>query len=187
MLYCLPAAAQPFNDSCSVLLTHQHHPGKNNDVRFIVEVDEPIEFLQWSIEYPDGRTDSLHRDRAYTFPYTGTYVAKLMVLTQPGCMRTVYDTVEVSSIGKTNFIPCYPNPTTNMASLHLWLEETLKIVVTVYNTSGVEVKSLVSLGWKGSNLIEIPVKDLRPGQYFIQIVLPETYPVQRKSSIFQKL
>lgn len=156
-------------------------------MRFIVEVDEPIEFLRWSIKFPDGTTDSLYRDKAYTFPHAGTYIVELTVLTEPGCMRTVYDTVEVSSIGKTNVIPCYPNPATNMVTLHLWLEQILKVVVTVHNTSGVEVRSFVMLGWKGSNLIEIPVKDLRPGQYFIQIVLPETYPVQRKSSIFQKL
>jgi PKD repeat protein len=175
-------------DSCVVSLAHQHHPVQNNEVSFTVNSSQPVRFMQWSIRFPDGTTDSLYRDQAYTFPDTGTYVVRLVVHTQTGCVRTVYDTVRVGSIGSANtVIPCYPNPATNTVTLQFRLEESLKMVISVYNTSGVEVKSRVEIGWKGGVVVSIPVNDLQPGQYFIHIVFPETYPVQRKSSIFQKL
>ncbi|HEY0066399.1 MAG TPA: PKD domain-containing protein, partial [Flavisolibacter sp.] len=176
-------------DSCVVSLTHRQNPTQNNIVSFSVNSNQPIQFMQGHIEYPDGSGDSLFLNQPHVLPDTGTYIAQLTVRTQTGCVRTVYDTVRVTSTGSnTNtVIPCFPNPATNMVTMQFRLPESLKMVISVHNTSGVEMKSMVQIGWRGNVVLSIPVDDLQPGQYFIQIVFPETYPIQRKSSIFQKL
>lgn len=190
LAYLQHATAQPaLNDSCLVSLTHQHNPTQNNIVSFSVQSNQPIQFMQGHIEYPDGSGDSLYLNQPHILPDTGTYIVQLTVYTQTGCVRTIYDTVRVTSTGSSTntVIPCFPNPATNMVTMQFRLPESLKMVISVHNTSGVEMKSMVKIGWQGNVVVSIPVHDLQPGQYFIQIVFPETWPVQRKSSIFQKL
>jgi hypothetical protein len=175
-------------DSCVVSLAHQQNATYDNHVVFSAQSNQPIQFMHGFIEYPNGWGDSLVLNQQHILPDTGTYIIQLTVHTQSGCVKTVYDTVRVTGMASTNtVIPCYPNPATNRVTMQFRLPESLKMVISVHNTSGVEMKSMVQIGWQGNVVVSIPVDDLQPGQYFIQVVFPETHPIQRKSSIFQKL
>lgn len=175
-------------DSCVVSLTHQHNPTQNNQVTFSIQSSQPIQSKEWYIWYPDGSGDYMYIDQAYAFPDTGTYIMDLTVTTQMGCVKTVYDTVRVTSVNwGNNTVPTYPNPATNMITVSFFMEEDSKTVVSIYNSSGVQVKWVVKMLQPGRHSVTLPISELQQGLYFISIEFLESERMRRKSSIFQKL
>lgn len=175
-------------DSCVVSLTHQHNPSQNNSVTFSVNSNQPIQFMQGHIENLNGWGDSLYLNQPYALPDTGTYIVELTVVTQTGCVRTVYDTVRVTGIGGgNNTVPSYPNPAMNTVTVRFYMEEDSKTEISIYNSMGVLMKWVVKMLPPGNNTVTIPISELQPGQYFIDIRFLESERMRRKSSIFQKL
>jgi PKD repeat protein len=156
-------------------------------VSLVVNHPQSALYHIWTIsKYPSGvLIDSFPGpNRLYQFADTGFYGVTLVTMTAAGCVSTVYDTVSIYCTPDTGrLVTGYPNPASNRVTMTLNSESEERAVINIYNLSGVLKKTVTQQLYRGNNGVTIPVWELEPGQYFVDI----HYGNQRKRSIFQKL
>ncbi len=175
-------------DSCTASFTYTVNPSQSNQLTFTASSNQTIISQTWRIDQWTNPYDSVFLTAAtptYTFTDTGYYQVCLYITTNTGCTRLSCQGIRINNVdGRfAGTIPSYPNPASHTVSLRLNLMQETRIGITVYNLSGHAVYGTQKQGAAGTNNINIPVQQLEPGQYFIDIY----YGGKRKRSIFQKM
>jgi PKD repeat protein len=177
------------SDSCTASFTYTTNPSQPNQVSFTAVSNQTITSQLWWINHWNSPYDSVlltTNNPVYTFPDTGYYYVCLYITTSTGCSKYYCEGIHITNTGGGRVaatIPSFPNPATSTVGLNIQLTQADRIGITVYNSSGNVVYGLQKQGAAGNNTITIPVQQLRPGQYYIDI----NYGGQRKRSLFQKM
>ncbi|HEV2483386.1 MAG TPA: PKD domain-containing protein [Puia sp.] len=119
----------------------------------------------------------------------GTYTVCAALVTNLGCTSTACQTIVVTDSTATppdtagQFIRCFPNPAYSWTDVILLLKDPAMIYVRVYNSMGGEVEEKTVSGFRGTNIVNVPLGSLQQGIYYIQL----QYGNELKRSRIQKL
>jgi hypothetical protein len=176
-------------DTFHLSLKYDYAPGDSSIIYFSDEGNQLLTSQSWiirslydSLTYVNFSTPNPF----YHFTDTGHYLVCITAQSASGCSSGYCEVVYGGSKhGKpaNSTVTSYPNPAVGEVSLTMPLVTAGKLIINVYNANGLRVYSVQKQGTSGNNQIKIPVHQLPPGQYFIEI----TAGNERKRSVFQKL
>jgi PKD repeat protein len=103
--------------------------------------------------------------------------ANVVFAIQGGNISGIHD-----EIAQPDFVisAIYPNPVTDFANLTITILHATRISLSLYSITGEFVMDIPVLLHQGTNMIAIPVSDLRKGLYYIKIEKPEGGVVVKK-------
>jgi PKD repeat protein len=174
----------PPTDTCTISFTAVPNDHQPNQYVFSIIDGERYDSITWTIFGPDSL---LYHDRSftYTFPDTGYYDVYVTAEAQPGCSVLNGQQIHIDSIAKGagQQISSYPNPATSQVTLDVKLETYTTVEVRIYNSMGGLLLTRIVAGYPGVNQITLPVANLPPGVYYVELHYGET----TLRSKFQKL
>jgi len=177
-------------DTFSLSFKYNYAPGDSSLMYFNEQSNQPLSTQSWLIRSLYDSTTYVNlpiANPSYNFSDTGHYAVCVTAQSAVGCGNTYCDIVYAGNKhGKpaANNVTSYPNPATSHdVSLTVPFTTADKIIVNVYNQGGTKVYITQKQGVSGNNQLKIPVWQLKPGQYFIEIICGK----ERKRSVFQKL
>ncbi len=138
--------------------------------------------VSWSWDYGNGAF-SIEENPVYTYPDTGAYQVTLAVTDNNGCADTLTQTVEVflcASIleaDDVNFISIYPNPTSELVSVHS--NRDAITAVNLFDATGKLVLSS-SQDQRISTSVSILLNGLASGFYHLVVALDEGVTVHQR-------
>jgi hypothetical protein len=120
----------------------------------------------------------------------GTYSVCANLVTNAGCTSTYCQTIFVTdSMPSTppdttaQLIRSFPNPAYSFTNVLLRLDNATMIYIRVYNSMGGEVEQKTVSGYRGVNIVKVPLGSLQQGIYYIEL----QYGNEVKRSRIQKL
>ncbi|HEU0064537.1 MAG TPA: PKD domain-containing protein, partial [Flavisolibacter sp.] len=130
--------------------------------------NKPITGYKW--DFSDGQTSTISNP-VHQFSAIGLYKVCLQISTD-SCSASYCDSL---TINPTLAIPIlvYPNPVTSTLNVSYILAIRDNVDVVLYNEFGFLVKKVTYPAINGVNTFSIPVADLSPGVYIIQINSPK--------------
>ena len=146
------------------------------------------DFITWTVNDTTAGTGiSLTRGFA-----PGAYTLCANLVTSLGCRSQYCQTITVTDTASVPVAPpdtagqlirCFPNPAYSFTDVILRLENATMIYIRVYNSMGGEVEEKTVSGFKGTNIVRVPLGSLQQGIYYIQL----QYGNELKRSRIQKL
>ena len=181
-------------DTCSVSFTYTPNSTEPNLFSFAPVSSQPIASALWTFVVGNdsgSSVTSLLNNPVYQFTGPGPYFVNLKIITQSGCIANAYQQIAHTDSSSAdsmvaNAVPpliTYPNPASSAIHLHVALPTANPITVSIYSSMGSLLIKKQTPGSSGDNPISIPVENLQPGVYFMEI----SYGNSVKFSRFQKL
>jgi len=175
-------------DTCTISFTAVQNAHTTNQYVFSLIDGDRYDSISWTIV---GGADSLFAGPfhspgfTYTFADTGFYDVFVTAEALPGCSVVSGQVVRIDSIpkGSGNKIGSYPNPATSQVTLNITLDSYTTVDVRIYNSMGGLVLTRNVAGSPGVNQITLPIANLPPGVYYVELLYGET----TLRSKFQKL
>ena len=161
-------------NNINVSYTYQKDPLVPNKIYFYANANFPILDQTWTITKLSPATTPpviLHQNNpVYVFHDTGYYRVCLKAITLGGCIKEYCQVIHIERLISTVCeLQAYPNPTSNLINVNVFLAQQGMIDAYVYNTMNVLVKEKHLQGVAGNNLVTINVNDLAPGLYTIKV------------------
>ncbi len=162
-------------DTAHVGYTFQRSPNMPNKIQFFANATLPILDQVWYIYKLNGTVATppviLHQDNPiYLFQDTGYYKVCLKATLQGGCVKEYCNYIRIEQVSNVCELQAFPNPTTSLVNVNLFLTQPEMIHATVYNNLNVAVLQHNQQGHTGNNLITLNVSNLIAGQYTIRLV-----------------
>jgi len=162
-------------DSIHVSYSYQRDPFVPNKVYFYANANFPVLDQTWTITRLSLATTPpviLHQNNpVYVFHDTGYYSVCLRAITLGGCIKEYCNIIHIENVVSTVCeLQAYPNPTSSLINVNVFLTQPGTIDAYVYNTLNVLVKDKHQQGVTGNNTVTINVNDLVPGLYTIKVV-----------------
>jgi PKD repeat protein len=159
-------------DSLQVRYEKRRNPQVPNQVYFKVVSNQTIARQRWTIYRNNGTNTIIEANNpAYTFRDTGTYRVCVLATAANGCKREYCDTVRITQVVNTNggFLTVFPNPASQVVYVEVKLERPEPIQVRILNSFGIAVSTRTFTGVAGPNILSIPVANLTPGYYTLEV------------------
>jgi PKD repeat protein len=162
-------------DTAHIGYTFQRSPNVPNKVQFFANATLPILDQVWSITRVGGTVATppviLHQNNPiYLFQDTGYYKVCLKATLQGGCVKEYCNYIRIDQVSNVCELQAFPNPTSALVNVNLFLTQPEMIHATVYNNLNVVVLQHNQQGNTGNNLITLNVSNLIAGQYNIRLV-----------------
>ena len=162
-------------DTAHVGYTFQRSPNMPNKIQFFANATLPILDQVWYIYKLNGTVATppviLHQNNPiYLFQDTGYYKVCLKATLQGGCVKEYCNYIRIEQVSNVCELQAFPNPTTSLVNVNLFLTQPEMIHATVYNNLNVAVLQHNQQGHTGNNLVTIQVGNLIAGQYTIRLV-----------------
>ncbi len=162
-------------DTAHVGYTFQRSPNVPNRIQFFANATLPILDQVWYIYKLNGTVATppviLHQNNPiYLFQDTGYYKVCLKATLQGGCVKEYCNYIRIDQVSNVCELQAFPNPTSALVNVNLFLTQPEMIHATVYNNLNVVVFQHSQQGNTGNNLITINVSNLIAGQYNIRLV-----------------
>lgn len=162
-------------DTAHVGYTFQRSPDMPNKIQFFANASLPILDQVWYIYKLNGTVATppviLHQNNPiYLFQDTGYYKVCLKATLDGGCVKEFCNNIRIEQVSNVCELQAFPNPTTSLVNVNLFLPQPEMIHATVYNNLNVAVLQRNQQGHTGNNLITINVSNLIAGQYTIRLV-----------------
>lgn len=173
-------------DSLKVRYEKRRNPNVPNQVYFQVVSNQSIARQRWIIYRNNGNNVVIESNNpAYTFRDTGTYRVCVTATAVNGCKREYCDTVRINQVVNTNggFLTVFPNPASQVVYFETKLERPETIQVRILNGFGVAVSTRTYQGVTGVNVISVPIQNLTPGYYTLEVKIASRVLIGR----FQKI
>lgn len=175
--------------ACSISFTVSHdstQPSQPYTFNAFASIDSATsDSITWTV---DGTAVGTGTSLTHSFS-NGTYTVCAALVTNLGCTSTSCQTITVTDSTATppdtagQMIRCFPNPAYSFTDVLIRLDAPTVIYVRVYNSMGSEVEQKTVSGFKGTNIINVPLGSLQQGIYYIQL----QYGNELKRSRIQKL
>jgi hypothetical protein len=175
--------------ACSISFTVSHDSTKPNQpytFNASASIDSATsDSITWTV---NGTTVGTGTSLTRTFT-NGSYTVCAALVTNLGCTSTSCQTITVSDTTTTppdtagQMIRCFPNPAYSSTNVIITLKAPTMIYIRVYNSMGGEVEEKTVSGFRGVNIINVPLGSLQQGIYYIQL----QYGNELKRSRIQKL
>ncbi len=161
-------------DSIHVSYVYQRDPLVPNKIYFHANSNFPILDQTWTITKLSPATTPpviLHQNNpVYVFNDTGLYRVCLRAITLGGCVKEYCQVIRIERVvNSVCELQAFPNPTTNLINVNVFLAQAGAIDAYIYNTLNVLVKEKHLQGVAGNNLVTLNVNDLLPGLYTIKV------------------
>lgn len=161
-------------DSINVGYTYQKDPLVPNKLYFYANANWPVLDQTWTISKLSPATTPpviLHQNNpVYVFHDTGYYRVCLKAITLGGCVKEFCKVIRIEKVASTVCeLQAYPNPTSNLINVNVFLNHPGPIDTYIYNTLNVQVKEKHQQGSAGNNLVTVNINDLVPGLYTIKV------------------
>lgn len=173
-------------DSLQVRYEKKRNPQVPNQVYFKVISNQTIARQRWTIYRHNGTNTIIEANNpAYTFRDTGTYRVCVTATAVNGCKREYCDTVRINQVVNTNggFLTVFPNPASQVVYVEVKLERPEPIQVRILNSFGIAVSTRTFTGVAGPNILSMPVVNLTPGYYTLEVKVGSRILIGR----FQKI
>jgi len=178
--------------SCSISFTYSHDSTQSNQPYTFTAYPSigaaTSDSITWTVNGAAAGTGTT-LTRSFT---PGTYAVCVAMTTNLGCTSSYCQWVTVTGDTTVPVTPpdtagqmirCFPNPAYSFTDVLLKLDQAEMIYVRVYNSMGGEVEQKTISGYRGPNIVTIPLGSLQQGIYYIQL----QYGNQLKRSRIQKL
>jgi hypothetical protein len=174
-------------DTCTISFTAVQNDHTPNQYVFTLLDGERYDSISWTIVGPDSLFAGPYPNGSfsYTFPDTGYYDVYVTAEARPGCWVRNGQAIHVDSIakGSGSTTTSYPNPATTQVTMSVTLGSYTTVDVQVYNSMGGLVLTRTVTGYPGINQITLPIANLPPGVYYVELKSADT----TLRSKFQKL
>jgi PKD repeat protein len=175
-------------DTAHAWYTYQRSPNVPNKIQFTAHATLPIIDQVWYIYKLNGTVATppviLHQNNpVYLFQDTGLYKVCLKAKLNGGCVKEYCSNIRIEQVSNVCELQAFPNPTSALVNVNLFLTQPEMIHATVYNNLNVVVLQHNQQGHTGNNLITVNVSNLIAGQYTIKL----TYGNRICYARFQKL
>lgn len=166
---------QPMCDTAHVGYTFQRSNNVPNFVQFFANATFPILDQVWTITKVGGTVATppviLHQNNpGYLFQDTGYYRVCLKATLQGGCVKEYCNYIRIEQISNVCQLQAFPNPTSALVNVNLYLTQPEMIHAYVYNSLNVLVMQRDQQGTTGNNLVTLNVGSLVAGQYIIRLI-----------------
>lgn len=164
--------AQVNCDTAHVWYTYQRNTQIPNKIQFTANSTLPIIDQTWTItKMPGGPTVTLHQNNPlYIFQDTGYYRVCLRAVLMGGCVKEYCNYIRIEQVANACELQAFPNPTSSIVNVLLYLAQPEMIHAYVYNSINVLVLDKQQQGFTGSNLVTFNVHTLIAGLYTIKLV-----------------
>ncbi len=161
-------------DNINVSFVYQRDPLVPNKIYFYANANWPILDQTWTITKLSPASTPpviLHQNNpVYVFHDTGYYRVCLKAITLGGCVKEYCQVIRIENVlSNVCELQAYPNPTSNLINVNVFLAQQGMIDAYIYNTVNVLVKEKHQQGVAGNNLVTVNVNDLVPGLYTIKV------------------
>jgi hypothetical protein len=162
-------------DTAHIGYTFQRNTAIPNKVQFFANATLPILDQVWSITRVGGTVATppviLHENNPiYLFQDTGYFRVCLKATLQGGCVKEYCNYIRIEQVSNVCELQAFPNPTSAVVNVNLFLTQPEMIYASVYNNLNVVVLQQNQQGNTGNNLITINAGNLIAGQYTIRLV-----------------
>jgi PKD repeat protein len=162
-------------DTAHAWYTYQRNQNTPNKIQFTAHASIPIIDQVWYITRVGGTVTIppviLHQNNPlYTFQDTGLFRVCLKAKLQGGCIKEYCNYIRIEQVSSACELQAFPNPTSSVVNVNLYLTQPELILATVYNNVNMAVLTHTQQGNTGNNLITLNVNNLVAGQYTIRIV-----------------
>jgi PKD repeat protein len=162
-------------DTAHVTYRFERSPNVPNKIQFFANATLPILDQVWYIYKLNGTVATppviLHQNNPiYLFQDTGYYKVCLKATLQGGCVKEYCNYIRIDQVSNVCELQAFPNPTSALVNVNLFLTQPEMIHATVYNNLNVVVLQHNQQGNTGNNLITLNVSNLIAGQYNIRLV-----------------
>ena len=162
-------------DSIHVSYTYQKDPLVPNKIYFYANANWPVLDQTWTITKLSPATTPpviLHQNNpVYVFHDTGYYRVCLKAITLGGCVKEYCNVIKIERVINTVCeLQAFPNPTSSIINVAVFIAQPEMIHAYVYNTLNVQVREKHQQGVAGNNVVSINVNDLTAGLYTIKII-----------------
>ena len=162
-------------DTAHAWYTYQRSPNVPNRIQFTANATLPIIDQVWYIYKLNGTVATppviLHQNNpVYLFQDTGLYKVCLKAKLDGGCVKEYCSNILIDQVSNVCELQAFPNPTSALVNVNLYLTQPEMIHATVYNNVNVVVLQHNQQGNTGNNLVTLNVSNLIAGQYTIRLV-----------------
>jgi PKD repeat protein len=162
-------------DTAHVSYRFERSPNMPNKIQFFASATLPILDQVWYITKVGGTVATppviLHQNNPiYLFQDTGYYKVCLKATLQGGCVKEYCNYIRIDQVSNVCELQAFPNPTSALVNVNLFLTQPEMIHAYVYNNLNVVVLQHSQQGNTGNNLITLNVSNLIAGQYTIRLV-----------------
>ncbi len=152
--------------------------------------NQTIQSQHWMIYNVRNPQDSFASDQVnpvYWASDSGYYVVCLNIVTVAGCNQQYCNSIYLPAFSNVDSligtVYTFPNPAVGELNFRLQLDHSERIRLSIYTSQGIPVMTRLENGIQGTNSFTLPVRQLHPGQYFLDM----QYGNKRSRSIFLKL
>jgi PKD repeat protein len=162
-------------DTAHVSYRFERSPNMPNKIQFFASATLPILDQVWYITKVGGTVATppviLHQNNPiYLFQDTGYFRVCLKATLQGGCVKEYCNYVRIEQVSNVCELQAFPNPTSALINVNLYLTQPEMIHAAVYNNLNVVVLQQSQQGNTGNNLVTLNVGNLIAGQYTIRLV-----------------
>ncbi len=172
-------------DSCTAGFVYT--TSSNAQTTFTAQSNQPIIAANWQIINPRDSLQSIFTNvinATVQLTDTGVYNVCVNITTSTGCQKTYCSSIYNRVNGRLQIsnAKLFPNPVRNQLHASFNLANAGLLTYKITNLMGNTVLQKQIQGIVGANRITIPVSQLQPGQYFLELKIGN----ERKSITFQK-
>ena len=163
-------------DSVKLRYEYSSMPNHPNEVKFKAICNEPLLSQTWRITRISNNASTSPvatlqvNNPEYLFPDTGWYKVCLNATTASLCNKEYCEKIHITSVTNSRSGPTIsPNPAINNISFEINLEKSEQLTIRILDANGYTKAEYHKPGVAGINRFTLPVENLAPGIYVLQI------------------